>query len=285
MNIGFIDYFIDEWHANNYPAFIKQSSFGDRVRVTMAYDQGPQPGRKPLDEWCREFGVTQARSIEEVVAKCDAIVVLSPDNVEKHEELADLPLRSGKPVYIDKPFAPSLAAGKRMFDKAAAHKTPMFSSSALRFGSALESAVAGAFKQARPDFASTRGGGVFAIYAIHQLEMLVMAMGPGAKRVMQVGPPAAPTLVIDYSGNREAMMTVAHGHPFQFSAAYAGGKTNAVVINEMNDFFPRFIEAMLTFFETRRSPVPREETLEVAALIEAGDRAVAKPFEWIALPA
>ena len=28
IKIGFIDYFLDEWHANNYPKFIAQK-FGD----------------------------------------------------------------------------------------------------------------------------------------------------------------------------------------------------------------------------------------------------------------
>ena len=66
----------------------------------MAWDQGPRPGKKPLAEWCREFGVTQARSVEEVIDKCDAVVVLAPDHVEKHEELAALPPVSYTPMTL-----------------------------------------------------------------------------------------------------------------------------------------------------------------------------------------
>ena len=28
MKIGFIDYYLDEWHANKYPAWIKEASNG-----------------------------------------------------------------------------------------------------------------------------------------------------------------------------------------------------------------------------------------------------------------
>ena len=36
MKIGFIDYYLDEWHANKYPAWIKEASNGE-MEVTLAY--------------------------------------------------------------------------------------------------------------------------------------------------------------------------------------------------------------------------------------------------------
>jgi len=136
MKIGFIDHYIDEFHANNYPAWIRESSYAGMCDVTLAWEELTPTGKKPLSEWCREQEVKQAKSIEQTVEECDAIVVLSPDNAERHEDLADLPLRSGKPVYVDKPIAPSLAAARRLFDKAESCGTPMMSSSALRSGNA-----------------------------------------------------------------------------------------------------------------------------------------------------
>ena len=41
--------------------------------------------------------------------KSDCLLVLSPDNCEMHEELCQIPLRSGKRTYVDKTFAPDLA--------------------------------------------------------------------------------------------------------------------------------------------------------------------------------
>jgi len=276
--IGFIDYFIDEWHANNYPKMIRESSLKGKFEVALAWDMIKKEGKKPLDVWCREQNVRQASSIEQVVEECDCIVVLSPDNVEMHEELADLPLKSGKPVYIDKPFAPSLAAAKRLFKKAEKHGTPLMSSSALRFGSGLEKTIQD-IGSAAVNYVAVQGGGVFHIYAIHQLEMLVMLMGTGAKKVMQAGGAKSNLLIVDFGDGRRGTINLMPGHAFRLSASY--GEDKCAVINEMPDFFPRFIEAMLKFFDTKTAVIPMRQTLEIAALIEAGTKALETPDKWV----
>lgn len=281
--IGFIDYYIDEWHAHNYPAMIRASSFAGRFDVALAWEQQVKPGGgMDIATWGREQNVPVATSIEQVVEQSDCIVVLSPDNPEQHEALADLPLKSGKPVYIDKPIAPSLDVAQRLFDKAAKHNTPMMSCSALRCGSALETAISDTIAGKPVQWVSTRGGGRFGVYAIHQLEMLVMTLGTGATRVMQCGNDAAAHMVIDYADGRRGSITLTDGQPFELSARF--GEGNSVSITTMDDFFPRFIDAMLHFFDTGKSLVPREQTLEIAALIEAGNAGLAKRDQWVNVP-
>jgi predicted dehydrogenase len=281
--IGFIDYYIDEWHAHNYPQMIRQSRFAGRFDVTLAWEQQVKPGGgMDIATWSRNQNVPVARSIEEVVAASDCIVVLSPDNPEQHETLADLPLKSGKPVYIDKPIAPSLDAAKRLFEKAAKHHTPMMSCSALRFGSALETAISDTIAGRKVQWVGTRGGGKFGVYAIHQFEMLVMALGTGATRVMHCGTAATPHLVIEYPDGRRGSVTLMLGHPFELSAQF--GDDASVSVTKMDDFFPRFIDGMLTFFDTGKSLVPQAQTLEIAALIEAGNMAITRPDTWVNVP-
>jgi hypothetical protein len=279
--IGFVDYFIDEWHANKYPGMIRESSFKGDFEVSLAWEMTRKEGKKPIEAWCREQNVKQASSIGQVVDECDCIVVLSPDNAEMHEELADLPLKSGKPVYIDKPIAPDLAAAKRLYAKAAKYGTPMMSSSALRFGSGLEKAIQDIGSET-VNYVAVQGGGVFHIYAIHQLEMLVMLMGTGARQVMQSGGKNANLLIVDYGDGRRGSVNLVPGHAFRLSASY--GENKCVVINDMPDFFPRFIEAMLKFFDTKVSVIPERQALEVAALIEAGTKALQTPDKWLAVP-
>lgn len=279
--IGFIDHYIDEWHANNYPKWIRESRYKDVYDVHLAWEEMTPEGRVPLAEWCAREKVGQASSIEQVVEECDALIVLSPDNAERHEDLADLPLRSGKPVYIDKPIAPSLAAAKRLFDKAAAHGTPMMSSSALRFGSKIGQAVKDMAGQ-RVKYVSTEGPGVFHIYAIHQIEMLVMLLGTGATHVLQNGNGVAKEMLVRYPDERRASVTLAPGYDFRVHAVY--GEEQAVTLTGMDDFFTRFIDDMLEFFETRQSPIPQAQTLEIAALIEAGQAALETPDVWVPVP-
>lgn len=280
--IGFIDHCIDEWHANNYPKMIRESSLKNKFDVVLAWDEITPEGKKPLDVWCKEQNVGKAASIEQVVEECDCIVVLSPDNAERHEDLADLPLKSGKPVYIDKPIAPTLAAAKRLFEKAEAHNTPMMSCSALRFGSALQSALRETIGNQPVHFAATRGGGSFRNYLIHQVEMLVAALGTGALQVIQCGNGRSKVIAIDYGDERRGLINQTPAQPFGITLQY--GEDQGLVINEMNDFFPLFIEAMLTFFDTGKPLIPGEETLEIAALIEAGAKALETPDTWVEVP-
>lgn len=275
--IGFIDLYIDEWHANNYPKWFRESSAKDRFEVAMAWEEAPKSGR-PLELWCREMDIAPAKSLEELVETCDALCVLAPSDPDAHERLADLPLRSGKPVYIDKPFAPDKAAALRLFEKAEKYRTPLMSSSALRFGSACQKALSETFKTDKPSFVGARGcGKSFWEYGIHQVEMIVAALGVGAGRLVQLGNASTCHMAIAYADERRAAMTLMSGQGFQLSAT--NGK-DSVVINEMSDFFPNLIEAMLTFFETGVSPIDPRETIEIAAIVATGVKALEKPFAW-----
>lgn len=62
--VGFIDYYLDEWHANNYPAWFKQYSDGE-MEVAYAYGKIDSPkGGLTTDAWCEKFGVQRCDTIE-----------------------------------------------------------------------------------------------------------------------------------------------------------------------------------------------------------------------------
>ena len=278
--IGFVDLFIDEWHANNYPAWIKAAPRADEFELAYAWQAEQRPGLRTLEEWCAEFGAAPCASLEELVEKSDAIFVLAPSNPEVHETLAELPLKSGKCVYIDKPFAPDKAAAERMFALADQYGTRMFSSSALRFGSELAE-VRKAVKPADIDMMNTRGGGrSFEEYAIHQAEMIVSVMGTGIADVMQCGSGNTQHAVIRYKDGRRAAMTLNPGTPF-CAAVYTREGVNTV--NEMGDFFPNLLASILDFFAGAETPVDRAETIEIAALLRTAIDAQQTPDQWIKL--
>lgn len=265
--IGFIDLFIDEWHANNYPAWFREAAPGGGFEMGLAWEEAPAGGR-PLDVWCKEMGMTPARSIAEVVEGSDAICVLAPSNPEAHERLAELPLQSGKPVYVDKPFAPDRAAAERMFRLAEKHATPLMSCSALRYAAELAGAKAGDFVGQEISLAAVRGGGGnFAEYAIHQAEMIVALMGCGVQRVRRLGTGAAIQILVEYAGGRTGTLT---WHPqLPFGIPVLVGPNKAVALDTLTNFFPNLIAAILEFFRSGHSPIPPEETLEIAALTAA----------------
>jgi len=72
--------------------------------------------------------------------------------------------------------------------------------------------------------------------------------------------------------------------PYPFQSVTTYGDNQAVIINDMSDFFPRLIEAILSFLNTHRPAVPKEQTLEVVALVEAGVKALDTRDRWAELP-
>jgi predicted dehydrogenase len=280
--IGFIDYFLDEWHANNYPVWIADPRHGGQFVVAYAWAAMDKPDGLTTGEWCAKFGVAQASSQEELIEKCDCIVVLSPDNPEQHEALAALALKSGKPVYVDKTFATNRAAAERMFNLAQKYATPMYSTSALRYTSEFAWLRDNDVVQADVEFASARGPGVFENYAIHQLEMIVSAMGTGAKRAIAHGTDNAPVVVFEYENGRSSVVNHLPWSGFSLAVQDNCGKGAQLAVVE--NFWEGFVDALLKFFETGVHAVPRAETCEAIAMYEAGVKALLKPGTWVDVP-
>lgn len=275
--IGFIDLSIDEWHANNYPAWIRQDRRAAEFEFFMAYEEKPNPNGLALAQWCEKFNCRPARSIGEVLDACDAVCVLAPSNPEAHERLAELPLKSGKPVYIDKPFAPDRAAAERMFALAERHGTPMFSSSSLRFGDQLLAYAGGSEAKPANAVVTWGGGGNFPEYVIHQLEMIVSILGAGAARIMYYGNGATDMTAIEYADARRASLTLGR---LGFGAIACGDK-GARVMPEMSRIFENLISAILDFFAGGPAPVPPEQTIEIAAMLDTVLRASREPGKWL----
>ena len=271
--LGFIDLFIDEWHANNYPAWIKTARRGTEFELAYAWEKAPQNGR-PLEKWCADFGVTPLKSMEEVVEKSDAVFVLAPSNPEVHRELAEIPLKSGKPVFVDKPFAPSKADAEAMFELAAKHNTPLMSSSALRFSTELD---AYRNKPGTTYMETTCAGRSFWEYSIHQIEMIVSVLGTGAKRIRQCGANDVEHMVIQYEDDRRASVTYTPNAPFTTRLVHEG---KMIVNPQCSDFFPILLSEILDFFATGKSPIDTAQTIEIAALVAAGIKALEAKNVW-----
>ena len=260
--IGFIDLFIDEWHANNYPNWFRSAPRAAEFELGYAWEEAPRGGI-PLTEWCKNFNMTPAVSIEEVVEKSDCICVLAPSNPEVHARLAELPLRSGKPVYIDKPFASSRAEAEAMFELADKYNTPLMSSSALRFADEL---ISGEVKKIAPRIMATTGGGMtFDEYGIHQLEMIVAAMGTEVEGLKLSGDAEKLSLTLEYADGRIGQVLYAPRFAFTINAAGAEG---SVHFSTVNHIFENLISEMMNFFASGRSPIAPEETITIAGLLE-----------------
>ena len=274
--VGFIDYFLNEWHANEYPAMIKayNEKNGTDYQVKYAWAEMDIPGGMSTDEWCELHGVIRCNSIKELCAKCDCIFVLAPSNPEKHLEYAKEVFECGKSPYIDKTFAPDFATAKEIYALAEKYGVKFFSSSALRYAEELN-----AYMGTAKAISTVGGGSNLDEYIIHQIEMAVKCLGVGAEKVRYSKHADQEWAEVSYPDGRYATMMFTPCMPFAATVADEKGRSTHVVIN--SPFFDYLIADIFHFFETGETSFCSCETLEVMKIREKVIEAKSKAGIWL----
>ncbi|MBQ8850260.1 MAG: Gfo/Idh/MocA family oxidoreductase [Clostridia bacterium] len=278
--IGFIDYYISEWHANNYPKWIGEAceALGADYKVAYAWaelDVSPKYGETTA-EWCEKFGAEKCDTIEELCEKSDVIVILAPSDPEKHLGYAEKVLKYGKRTYIDKTFAPTYAEAKKIFNIAKKYNTPFFSSSALRYGEEL------ATEFDCREAIITGSGSNLPEYIVHQTEMVVKKLGLGATQVKTEQYGAQTYVHVAYDDDRQATIIFAPSMPYT-AYMYGGEGTKPVYKAVKSAFFVNLITDMVRFFEDGTVSFDTNETLEVMKIREGAIRALETAGEWLDL--
>ncbi len=277
--IGFIDYFLNEWHANEYPAMIKayNEKNGTDYQVRYAWAETDGTSDITTEQWCNNYGVVRCLSIEELCEKSDYVIVLSPSNPEKHLEYAEKVFRCGKSPYIDKTFAPDYDTAKRIYDLAEKYNVKFFTSSALRYADELKGYSANA------KAISTIGGGSnIDEYIIHQIEMAVKCLGVGAKCVRYTKHADQEWVEVAYEDKRYATMMFAPCMPI-FAATVANEQEKSVHLPINSSFFDNLIADIINFFETGETSFDKCETLEVMKIREFVIKGKDKESQWLCL--
>ena len=77
--IGFIDYYLDSWHAHCFTEKLAlyNAEYGDCFEVALAYAEIDSPSGLTTDEWCINHGIARAMSIAEVCKNCDFIAIFA----------------------------------------------------------------------------------------------------------------------------------------------------------------------------------------------------------------
>ena len=269
--IGFIDYFLDEWHANSYPAWIKEAAekLGADVRLAYAWAEKDSESGLTTSEWCAKFGTEKCETLKEICEKSDYLIVLAPSNPEKHLEYAKEVLKYGKRTYIDKTFAPDYKEAKEIFDIAEKYGAEIFSSSALRYATELK-----AIKNAK-NLISTGGGKSVDEYIVHQIEQLTVLFGIGAASVKAESQGDQRLISVSYSDGRKATLIFAPALPF--TVCYDGDTVGYTPLT--SPFFSGLIADIVGFFESGKCYPKMEETLEIMKIREAAVKASENPGE------
>lgn len=221
-----------------------------------------------------EFGVEIVASIEALLPKVDVILLESLDG-RPHLAQFRAVAKAGKPVFIDKPVAGSLADAVAIFELAREHNVPVFSSSSLRFSPGIlvmrdhpkVGPVVGcdaygpcALEEHHPDLFW---------YGIHGVEMLFTIMGTGCESVSRVQTKGTELVTGVWKGGRVGTFRGIREGRSGYGATVFGAKGIAPA-GPFVGYEPLVVE-IVKFFRTGKPPVRAVETLEMFAFMEAAD--------------
>ncbi|WP_276363761.1 Gfo/Idh/MocA family oxidoreductase [Daejeonella sp. H1SJ63] len=251
-------------------------------KVVAAYPKGSNDIPSSVEripgyiEDVKKLGVEIVDSVKELLNRVD-FVLLETNDGRLHLEQALEVIKAGKPFFIDKPIAASLADAIAIFKAAEKKNVPVFSSSSLRY-------TVGAQEIANGKVGRVLGADTFSPikiekthpdlfwYGIHGVETLFTVLGTGCKTVSRIR-----TEISDVSTGiwEDGKIGTFRGH-YNGRQDYGGtafGEKGAAVIGAYGGYDPLLVK-IIEFFESGKVPVSKEETLEICAFMEAADESI-----------
>ncbi len=265
--IGFVDFRLENFHANVYLKAVREdlAPHGFSVAGCLALDEAD--GRA----WAARNQVPWFADPAELDRHVDCYAVLAPSNPEVHLDLCRMVFPFGKPTYVDKTFAPDLATARRIFALADRHRTPVQTSSALRYTNVQDTLRA---PVAEPvlHLVAWGGGGSFAEYAIHPVELAVSCLGPEAESLLRRGTGDHSQLLVNFSGGRTAVINVYTRAETPFAAVLTTARRTVWVPVDTSRIFVNLAAAMMDFFESGTPNIDRRESLVIRRILDVADK-------------
>jgi len=278
LRLGIIG--LDTSHVVAFTQALNRPDAADHVpgaRVVAAYPQGSRDIESSVrrvpgyTKTLRELDVEIVPSIAAVISRVDAIMLESNDG-RVHLEQAAPVLAAGKPLFIDKPMAASLADVMAIFELARHHGTPVFSSSCLRYGESTQAVRRGTIGAVlgcdiySPDVIEATHPDFF-WYGIHGCEALFTAMGTGCESVSCTRGSAGDCVTGRWKNGRIGTFRGLRDGKRGYGGT-AFGSEQIMTSGENPGYRPLMVE-IIRFFQTGKPPVAPEETLEIFAFMEA----------------
>ncbi len=265
--IGFVDYKLDNYHANVFLGILRKDlkKRGFDVTGCIALDE------KGGGAWAKKNRVPYYDNAAQLNDAVDYYMVLAPSNPELHLELCRMVFPFGKPTYVDKTFAPDLRTAKRIFALADRHGAKIQTTSALRYTN-VQKYVRDIGKAKVRHMVAWGGGRSFGEYAIHPLELVVSCMGADARRLMRRGTAGQSQLLIDFSRGRAAVVNVYVGADTPFAASVTTDRETRLIELDDTPIFRNNASAILDFFASRRPGIDRAESLVIRRMLDVAEQ-------------
>lgn len=251
--------------------------------------------QKPKDPKDAVPPIEMVGSIDELLAKCDAVMIFSMDG-SLHLKQATAVLKAGKRLFISRPLASNPEDAIAILKLAAETKTPCWSSSQHRYnlgfsgmrdhpevGRVIGCDVYGGWTVAAPEADKfTR--------PLHSIEALYSIMGPGVVSVSCVSTPSAESITAVWKDGRVGTYRGIKEGAVKYSATVFGEKgvstagiyghgvpvKGIVPTNDKYVGYEGLAIEMAKFLKGGPVPVSPAETLEIFALLQAAEASKAQ---------
>ncbi len=228
-------------------------------------------------ETIKEMGVEIVSTIPELLDRVDMVLLESVDGRIHLQEAREI-FKTGKPVFIDKPVAGTLAEAIAIYELAKRHNVRCFSSSSLRFGDDIRELVG------NPAAGDTIGAATWGpctyqsgtpdlfFYGIHGVEALFTLMGSGCETVIRTkGPMNDQVTGVWKNGRIGTYRGIVQGRA-ESGAVVFGSK--AILQSDKKGSYEPLCREIGKFFRTGVAPVSAEETIEIFTFMEAADESL-----------
>lgn len=250
------------------------------AKVVAAYKGGSddvESSYQRVDRYAEEihakYGVEIVPTIEALLGKVDAVLLESVDG-RKHLEQARPVLAAGKPVFIDKPLAATLADAKEIARLGEFYKTPWWSSSSLRYGPGMDeltkAPVGGAITWGPASIHNSHPLDL-SWYAIHPIELLYTLMGPGCVQVSRTYTEGTDVITGVWEGGRVGVVRGIRKGKSGYGAVVFGEKEIKVEGDAGSDYAAMLVH-VVQFFKDGKPPVANAETVEIFEFMDAALR-------------
>lgn len=292
IRVGLIG--LDTSHAGAFTQLLNDPTRADHIpgaRVVAAFKGGSpdvEASATRIEKFTAElrdtWKIELLDSIEALVAKVDAVILTSVDGRVHLSQVRPV-IAARKPVFVDKPFAASVRDALEIARLARETRTPVFSSSSLRFTDEVQAIKADPRVQ-QVLGAITWGPGTLEPhhpdlfwYGIHAVEMLYTFMGTGCDRVTRVFTKGGDVVTCVWRDGRTGTVRTIREGAAPYGQVVFGAKgvvSTAPPPATKRSSYHGLVTAIVEFFRTGTVPVPLEETVELMAFMEAADLSKAR---------
>lgn len=268
LRIGFIDYQLENFHANVFLKSYRESLLDDAgqplAEVAGCWAMDDAAGKA----WAQKHDVRWFARPMSLAKSVDALMILSPSNPEHHLPLLRKVVKAGLPVYVDKPSAPDMRTLTKLFELADKHGAAVQTTSALRY-TAVQQRVAEMAQGELQHIITWGPGRSFDEYAIHPVELAVSCMGSDAQSLMVRQHENFHQLLVNFSGGRTATMHVCVGSQTPYAATLVSAAKTEHITPDLSRLFIDTAAGVLDFLQSGKPNIPREESMMVRRILDA----------------